>query len=153
MRKRPELQRERAELFKLSAEDGASAALSGRPGPPNTHPEIKKLRRLQQREASRVLAASFGPPSLQLALASPQAKIKPRKRNYTSTAKRLLGHCSVCGAIAHRRIGCPFKDSQGEGLPEKALQTIAWQRGKAMYAVISRLKYTHIPGRFDRRGG
>jgi hypothetical protein len=83
------------------------------------HPEIKKLRKLQQIEASQVLdnmARSCS--TVALAVATTIATTSrnnnssaKKKRQSKSSARFLLPHCGICGGLEHKRTRCPYKDS------------------------------------------
>ena len=145
---RSELQRERAERTRMTAEDARNPAAQKKHF---NHPENKKLRLKQQVQASAFLRGSAKADALDKIEEEGLRKVAKRKRStkrrYISRAKELLGHCGVCGAIGHKRPTCPYKDLQGEGVPLKTLMTIAWEQNKSVAALISRLKYTPIQGR------
>ena len=63
------------------------------------HLEIKKLRALQQTEASDRLVGQ----AQQEALANVVDASKPTQRKYIPSARVLLPHCSVCGQTSHKR--------------------------------------------------
>jgi hypothetical protein len=144
---RPELQREKAELVLMRAEDRASRQERG----PKEHPEIFKKRRLQQIEASSVLTGQQKDDAMALAAASarPTTKKKQKERKYEAKPSTLLGHCSRCGGIGHNRTTCKLKDLQGDGIPQQTLIEWAYEQNKTLAALISRLKYTNISGRSD----
>jgi hypothetical protein len=104
------------------------------------HPEVKKLRALQQIEAIEILQGE----SKEDALAIVSGTSKAPKRKYTPTARVLLPHCSACGSTEHKRHTCPHKDLQGEGLPERSAVVPTHVRNKRQAAIVSRLKYTQI---------
>lgn len=143
---RPELQREKAELVLMRAEDRASRQERG----PKEHPEIFKKRRLQQIEASSVLTGQQKDDAMALAAASARpTKKKQKERKYEAKPSTLLGHCSRCGGIGHNRTTCKLKDLQGDGIPQQTLIEWAYEQNKTLAALISRLKYTNISGRSD----
>jgi hypothetical protein len=141
--KRPVLQLERARKMLHKIEEERDKEV---------HPEIKKLRALQQIEASDILVGQ----SQQEALAIVVGPSKPTKRKYSPSARVLLPHCSVCGQTSHKRQSCPHKDLQGEGLqvPEKHAVVLAHMQNKRQAAIVSRLKYTQIQvrtGAYEKR--
>ena len=77
------------------------------------HPEVKRLRKLEQIKSSRVLAGlgkteealSLGRSSEPLAMPLPG----PKRSRMLSLAKLLVPHCETCGAIAHKKRTCPYK--------------------------------------------
>jgi hypothetical protein len=129
---RPRLQVERAHkvLQKIDEETQEGKEL---------HPEVKKLRRLQQIEASSVLDGIDRADALAIVHAPP----KP-KRKYSPTARVLLPQCSICGAIDHKRQSCPNKNVHGVGIPDMSAAAISYMRNKRMAKLVARLKYTQI---------
>jgi hypothetical protein len=107
------------------------------------HPEIKKLRAIQQIEASQILDSTSKEEALALV---PAPAREPSKRKYQAQPKVLLPHCCACGSTEHKRPTCPHKDLQGGGLPEpdRSAVVIAHIRDKRKAALVSRLKYTQI---------
>ena len=109
----------------------------------------KRATKLQQLEASSILAGEAKDGALAVVASEGSAKRKPGKRASVPRALVLSQHCSGWRSIAHRRTTCPYKNLQGVGVPVKTLMKIAWAQIKQSAALVSRLKYTHISGRSD----
>jgi hypothetical protein len=132
--KRPQLMVARAKqmLDKVDADKGK-----------DLHPEIRRLRLVQQIEASEILASHSKERALAVLTAPAKARCTKRKR--TSTALVLLPHCSVCGSVEHKRQSCPLKALQGQAVGDsKDAATVAYLRDKRKAVIVSRLKYTQI---------
>ena len=130
---RPQLQIDRASKIMQKIEDE-------KPQGPQMHPEIRKLRRLQQIEAESILVGADKAEAL--AIVAPTSKKRPRK--YSPSARVLLPHCSICGDINHKCQSCPHRDRQGQGIPDQSPSVVAYLRNKQMAATVSRLKYTQL---------
>ena len=139
---RPQLRRERSERILMREEDGrkpsSEVAIA-------EHPEIKRLRFLQQVEASAILdeGEKCGIGTLVLQAQVP-AKSAKAKRKYIPTARILLPHCEVCGSIEHKRPACPHKDLQGNGSFDKQIASVAYLQNKTIAKLTSHLKYTQV---------
>ncbi len=130
---RPQLMVARANrmLVKVDADKGK-----------DLHPEIRRLRLVQQIEASEILASD--PKERALAVLTATAK-DGTKRKRTSTALVLLPHCSVCGSVEHKRQSCPLKALQGQAVGDnRDAAAVAYLRDKRKAVIVSRLKYTQI---------
>jgi len=142
----PEKRREKAERILLRAAD--SPANRDRPQE-EEHPEMKRLRLLQMVEASKVLAGEQKNVALAVVKRyegqSAKGKVRTRRRNLQSRAAILLGHCSVCGSIAHREPTCPYKDRTAPLVPvSRGSKSLAWELHKDLARTVARLKYTRI---------
>eukprot|EP00972_Heterocapsa_arctica_P046551 6870173-Heterocapsa_arctica.AAC.1 len=99
-----------------------SRAADGTQDGAQEHPEVPKLRRLQQLEATEVLEGEAMESAIVVfSQEGASATGKSKSRKYTPTAHVLLPHCSVCGSTDHKRTSCPHKDLQGAGIPDRAL--------------------------------
>jgi hypothetical protein len=140
----PDRMREGAERVLLRAEEQQHTH-------PKIHPEIQKLRRLQQIAASQTLDESQKGEALASLPAVGKEDVaegslrKKRRRTLRSTAMRLLPHCRVCGAIAHKEPTCPYKDEDQAG--PRRRRGIQWFLNKKLAEVVSRLKYTPVDTR------
>jgi hypothetical protein len=131
----PDRMREGAERVLLRAEEQQYTH-------PKIHPEIQKLRRLQQIAASQTLDESQKGEALASLPAVGKEDVaegslrKKRRRTLRSTAMRLLPHCRVCGAIAHKEPTCPYKDEDQAG--PRRRRGIQWFLNKKLAQVVSR---------------
>ena len=114
--------------------------------PQGMHPEVKKLRQLQQIEASSVLV-QLGVKEEALAQVSQEVLVKTKVRGRAkmrSLAKTLLPHCKICGAISHKEPTCPYENMVGDGIPERTHRAREFEKNKKLAKVVSRLQYTQV---------
>jgi hypothetical protein len=109
------------------------------------HPEIRKLRAMQQVEASAILQQLDGAKAEAMSAIVPLSEQPTKKRRaYRPSARILLPHCSACGSTEHKRQACPYRDLQGSGVPQQSQAHLAYLRNKREAKVVSRLKTTQI---------
>ena len=105
---RPQHRRERAERVLLRAAE--------RPMGTSTEkqvedPEVRKLRLLQQIEASSVVQGEAKQDAIPVfSQDGRRGAASATKRAYTPSSSVLLPHCAICGSTQHKRPSCPYKD-------------------------------------------
>ena len=139
MAQRPQLPKARAQRMMVKAAEASTSEA-------NEHPEVLKLRRLQQIEASSILQG--GMKNDALAVLCPTKK--RAKRSYTPTSRSLLPHCSICGPTEHERASCTYKGLQGEGVPQRSLVVAGHLLSRKIARRVSQVE-VH-PGDFERAG-
>ena len=111
------------------------------------HPEVQKLRTLQEAEASQVLAIVPDESS-----SRPLAKALRKKfRKHTSRAAQQVHSCMHCGSSHHNAATCPKAVSKAV---EKEGVSAALVRNKRKAVLVAKLKYRSIhqrPSAYERR--